>query len=574
MVFKVLLGISVAVCVLGVLYRLACWFSQGLQPAGSATTTSQRVLAALGAIPAALFSSALFRMVRTLFVDLVFLKRTLDKSLLRWFAHSLIVVGFIALFLMHALDSQVTEAFFRDYQSTLNPYLFLRNLFGVMVLVGLGLATYRRLSLRSKRLRSSLSDWAALIFIGVIIFSGVLLEGAKIRSYTVYQEMVDDYAAFSVAEDELALEAFWVAENGLRSPNFDLPPAAELIAQGIEVNEGSCIECHASNRYAFASFSLAGLTSPFTALLGDAGAVAFFWYLHIVACLAFLAWLPFSKMFHILAAPVSLLIRGVKGDAPTATPANLLNRQMIGLSACTHCGACSLECSSGMFYEHFHNDFILPSEKVQYLKRFAAGKEKDLAVAKQMQQGLYICTSCDRCTTVCPSGINLRELFVHARYHLLAGGAPETTLLSHFSFPLALARQHATDHLLALKKVTELFRKSFHHLAELTSPLGIGNTGKDFPHTSFKGCYSCQRCSNICPVVRSYDNPVETLGMLPHQIMFSLGIGRVDLAMGAQMIWSCSTCYLCQEHCPNQVELCDIFYSLKNGAIAKIEAGA
>ena len=39
------------------------------------------------------------------------------------------------------------------------------------------------------------------------------------------------------------------------------------------------------------------------------------------------------------------------------------------------------------------------------------------------------------------------------------------------------------------------------------------------------------------------------------------------------MIWSCSTCYLCQEHCPNQVELCDIFYGLKNAAIAKIEEG-
>jgi heterodisulfide reductase subunit C len=75
-------------------------------------------------------------------------------------------------------------------------------------------------------------------------------------------------------------------------------------------------------------------------------------------------------------------------------------------------------------------------------------------------------------------------------------------------------------------------------------------------------------------VVRSYDNPTEALGMLPHQIMFSLGIGNSELAMGSQMIWSCSTCYLCQEHCPNQVELCDIFYTLKNGALNKIEAGA
>jgi heterodisulfide reductase subunit C len=146
-------------------------------------------------------------------------------------------------------------------------------------------------------------------------------------------------------------------------------------------------------------------------------------------------------------------------------------------------------------------------------------------------------------------------------------------MLSHFSFPLALAQNFVDDHIKALKKVTDLFKKNFQHLSDLASPITLGKT-TGVGNNSYKGCYSCQRCTNICPVVRSYDNPVEALGMLPHQIIFSLGIGNVDLAMGSQMIWSCSTCYLCQEHCPNQVELCDIFYNLKNSAINKIEAGA
>jgi heterodisulfide reductase subunit C len=155
---------------------------------------------------------------------------------------------------------------------------------------------------------------------------------------------------------------------------------------------------------------------------------------------------------------------------------------------------------------------------------------------------------------------------------LLRQGEPEKALLSHFSFPLALAQNYVDDHLQALKKVTDLFKKNFQHLTDMTGPITLGGDG--FANTSFRGCYSCQRCTNICPVVRSFDNPVEALGMLPHQIMFSLGIGNVDLAMGSQMIWSCSTCYLCQEHCPNQVELCDIFYTLKNRALNRIEAGA
>jgi heterodisulfide reductase subunit C/nitrate reductase gamma subunit len=572
--FNILLGLSIIICFAGILLRLSIWFSQGIRPSAPTLSVGNRITAAFKGVLGVLFSSKIFLVLKSIFLDLLFQKRVFEKSSLRWIAHSLIFFGFILLFFMHALGSIVSEALFADYQPTLNPFLFLRDLFGVMVLIGVVLAVFRRISLKPQRLRTSASDWTALIFVGVIVLSGMLLEGSKMSSYTIYQNMVDEYA--SVDEEEgKALEAFWVAENGVVSPHATKPFDAELIKKGREINSDSCIECHASNKTAFASFTVAKISRLFAVILGDSATVTVFWYLHILACLSFLAWLPFSKMFHILAAPVSLIIKSVTGDTLTE-PANILNSQMIGLSACTHCGSCSIECSSGMFYETFQNDFILPSEKVQYLKKFAANKEQDPEIIKRMQQGLYICTSCDRCTTVCPSGINLKELFISSRYSLLSTGAPETTMLSHFSFPLALAQNFVDDHLKALKKVTDLFKKSFHHLTDLTTPITLGKTtGLD--NFSYKGCYSCQRCTNICPVVRSYDNPVEALGLLPHQIMFSLGIGNVELAMGSQMIWSCSTCYLCQEHCPNQVELCDIFYKLKNGAISKIdkiEAGA
>ncbi len=575
--FNILLGFATIICLIGLILRLSIWFSQGIRPtppplSPPVPNVGARIKAAMQGVLGAIFSFRFFLILKSIFVDLLFQKRIFDKSILRWLAHSLIFIGFILLFLLHALGSSVSESLFSNYLPTLNPFLFLRNLFGVMVLLGIGIAVFRRISLKPRRLKTYTGDWTALIFVGVIILSGMLLEGSKMSSFTQYQSMVNEYAAFSDEGDEKALEAFWVQENGLISPNITKPVDAELVARGHEVNSESCMECHASNKMAFAGFAMSKIGRPFSALVGDSNAVTIFWYLHILACLSFLAWLPFSKMFHIVAAPVSLVIKRVTGDELNE-PANILNRQMIGLSACTHCGSCSIECSSGMFYETFGNDFILPSEKVQYLKKFAANKEHDPEIIKRMQQGLYVCTSCDRCTTVCPSGINLKELFVSSRYSLLDTGDPETTMLSHFSFPLALAQNFVDDHKKALKKVTDLFKKNFQHLTDLPSPIVLDKT-IEFGNKSYKGCYSCQRCTNICPVVRSYDNPLEVLGMLPHQIMFSLSIGNVDPAMGSQMIWSCSTCYLCQEHCPNQVELCDIFYSLKNGAINKIEAGA
>jgi len=567
---NVLLGLAGIVCLIGLFFRLSIWFSQELHLPATPITAGQRFLASMQSMLRTVFSSKVIPIIKSFFVDLLFQKRIFDKSYLRWGAHTLIFFGFTMLLLMHALDSVITERLFSDYYSTLNPYLFLRNLFGVMILAGLALAVFRRISLKKQRLKTNPADWTALIFIAVIIFSGMMLEGSKITSYTTYQNMVEEYGSFDEIESN-ALEAYWVQKNGLISPNITKPQPDERVAYGMEVNGDSCMECHAPNSSAFASFAVKNVTQSISAAIGDDQAVTMFWYLHILACFSFLAWLPFSKMFHIVAAPVSLIIKGITGGK-RAEPATLLTHQMIGLSACTHCGSCSIECSSNMFFESFQNDFILPSEKVQFLKKYAAGKITDQADLKRLQQGLYVCTSCDRCTDVCPSGINLKEIFITARYSLLNQGIPEVSMLSHFSFPLALAQNFVGDHLKALKTVTELFRKSFKQLSELHLPMTLSKS-RDVGNDSFKSCYSCQRCTNICPVVRSFDNPAESLGLLPHQIMFSLGLGNTDLAMGSKMIWSCSTCYLCQEHCPNEVELCDIFYSLKNSALNKIEAG-
>lgn len=569
--FNTLLAFSVLICLVGLALRLYTWFSQGIHPPSPAIPLGVRIRSGLQSILKSLFSDKAITLAKSFFVDLFFQKRIIQKSGLRWTAHSLIFFGFIFLLLMHAMEAVVSEKLFSDYYSTLNPYLFLRNVFGMMVLAGVGLAVYRRFSLANKRLKSYPSDWAALIFVGGIILSGMLLEGSRISSYTVFSEMIDEYGSFD-EQEILDLEAFWVAENGLAATNVVKPISAEQIELGREVNESSCIECHAGNSSAFASFSLKWITRPFAWIFGDNLAVSLFSFLHILFCLAFLAWLPFSKMFHIISAPVSLLVNSIMGKENAEDTANVLNRQMIGLSACTHCGSCSVECSSGMFYESFKNDFILPSEKVQYLKNIAAGKEVDAATRKQLQEGLYICTSCDRCSDICPSGINLRDIFVSARYALLKQGVPEKTLLSHFSFPLALAQRFSGDHLKALKAVEELFRKTFLKISDLTLPLSL-TRAQDMVNESYKSCYSCQRCTNVCPVVRSYDNPIEALDMLPHQLIFSLGIGNKEIAMGSQMIWSCSTCYLCQEHCPNQVELTDIFYNLKNAALNKLDSG-
>lgn len=571
MSFDILLGLSIIVCLAGLFIRFSIWFSQSIDPSKEKIPIGTRISKGFSGALSTVFSPKIINIVQSLFVDLILQKRIIDKSFYRWITHTLIFISFIVLFFTHAVGAFFFELVGSEYISTLNPSLTLRNIFGLLAIIGVCLGLYRRFTLKKQRLSSFTSDWTALVLVGAIMASGFLLEGGKISSYTVYQEMVEEYGEYEDEEAE-ALEAFWVAENGLVSPNFKGSIDSDLVDMGRELNQdGSCIECHASNKGAFVSFSLAKIIGPIASALGTKGVVGFLEFIHVVACLGLLAWLPFSKMFHIVSTPLSLVINRVMGKE-SDDPINALNRQMIGLSACTHCGSCTAECSSMMFYESFQNDFILPSEKVQFLKKIAAGKEVDEHTLKRLQKGLYVCTSCDRCTDICPSGINLRDLFINSRYYLLERGIIETSMLSHFSFPLALAQKYVDNHLKALKAVHDLFKSKFKSLPSFMGPLSVSNKAT-VDNTSYNSCYSCQRCTNICPVVRNYDKPSEKLDMLPHQIIYSLGIGNVDMPLGAQMIWSCSTCYLCQEHCPNQVELTDIFYRLKNIAINKIEAG-
>jgi len=87
---------------------------------------------------------------------------------------------------------------------------------------------------------------------------------------------------------------------------------------------------------------------------------------------------------------------------------------------------------------------------------------------------------------------------------------------------------------------------------------------------NFTACFGCQTCTTSCPVVKNYENPEAELDLLPHQIMYCLASGLTEIALGSRMLWSCLTCYQCQENCPQQVQVTDIFYELKNQAVQNL----
>ncbi len=581
MLFTVLLYISLFAFLLGLIYKVSTWFSRKIGIASQNFTTSERISAAAKGILGVIFSPKILILIKVFIIDVILQRRILKEDFLRWIMHMLIFTGFMMLLLMHAFDSFITTPLFKEYYSTVNPFLFLRDFFGIMVLAGLMIAGYRRFILKVPRLKTSPMDYYAIIILAVIMISGILLEGIKITSYTEFQNMVENYSGLDDEGEILALEKLWVKDFGLVSPNVKGPIDPAIIPLSKELHNINCAECHSSPKWAFTGYPVSRILSPVALSLDRSGVTTLLWYIHFLACFIGLAYLPFSKMFHFIASPVSLLANAVM-DKDKSLPANIATRQAMELDACTHCGTCSLTCSVAVAFDKIGNLNILPSEKLVFLKTYASGKDLKENEIKAIQEGIYLCTNCDRCTVVCPVGINLRELWFNVREDLIQKGNPIPLVLSPFSFyrglnqqkldsknysnPVSLTKDAITDKCELMKNPDKVISLTPVN-KEFKEKVGLACVDSASQATTYSYCFSCQNCSTVCPVVGNYENPQEALGLLPHQIMRSVGLGLKDLAFGSKMLWDCVTCYQCQEHCPQGVKVTDVLYELKNLAI-------
>ncbi len=575
MIFSVTLYAALLIFTVGLLYKMTGWLTRSLGLAAQDTNFSQRGMTALKGTINVLFSRHIGTLLKVLILDVFFQHRIAREDFLRWLMHFFIFTGFILLILMHALEPFVTEALFTDYYSTINPFFFLRNLFGTMVIAGVLIALYRRFVMKIPRLTTRPMDIYTILIVAVIIVSGFLLEGMKITSYESFQEMTEDYAGLSEDEaDYIALENYWVVTMGTVSPRVKAPFDLSLLESGLELHQESCIECHSATPWAFGGFITAQFITPLALQLDRAGFGLFLWYVHFLACFIGLAYLPFSKMFHMVTTPLSLMINSVS-DPDALDSAVIANRQALEVDACTQCGTCSLRCSAAAAFDVLGNAAILPAEKMLHLKKFGLGNQMHPNDVKAIRQGLYLCSNCDRCTVVCPSGINLKEMWFQVREELIQSQGPDPLMLSPFSFYRGLNKKRLTDqvYIKPLRDAHQEMSSKNDALLKNKEPISLepeeGLHDPEVPApATFNNCFGCQTCTTVCPVVAVFESPEAELDLLPHQLMNCMALGLTDMAVGARMIWDCSTCYLCQEHCPQEVEITDLFYNLKNLAAA------
>ena len=134
MLFNIALYSSLAIFLAGLIYKMSNWFRCNIGPDAAGFSTSTRISAAARGIVSTVFSARFGTLLKIFVLDVILQMWLLRKDFLRWFAHICIYGGFMLLLLMHGLDALITSVLFDDYYSTLNPFMFLRDFFAVVVI--------------------------------------------------------------------------------------------------------------------------------------------------------------------------------------------------------------------------------------------------------------------------------------------------------------------------------------------------------------------------------------------------------------------------------------------------------
>lgn len=76
-----------------------------------------------------------------------------------------------------------------------------------------------------------------------------------------------------------------------------------------------------------------------------------------------------------------------------------------------------------------------------------------------------------------------------------------------------------------------------------------------------KTCYSCGACSARCPVGELHPD------FDPRRLIRLVILGLREEVLSSPLLWLCSTCFTCQETCPQGVNFTEVLFALKNMAV-------
>jgi len=295
------------------------------------------------------------------------------------------------------------------------------DLFGLLAVVGLLIAVFRRYIQRPARLDSKADDALVLTALLVILVTGFFIEGLRMATAG------DQWALWSPVGLALAR---------MVGAGFD-GAAVSPVAAGLEALKGW---------------------------------YAFLWWGHMLLAVGFVAYMPYSKLFHVLASPANQFMKslGPKGALATvdiensetfgaSRPDELTWKQLFDTDACTRCGRCQDQCPAFAVGKALTPKGVIQDLK-SYLERYgpaladvkakvgrklaeeakAEGKEPDAAREFEAmeeavmdaeipalfeeampEENLWNCTTCRSCEEQCPVFVEVIPKVVELRRYLV-----------------------------------------------------------------------------------------------------------------------------------------------------------
>ncbi|MFC1879771.1 heterodisulfide reductase-related iron-sulfur binding cluster, partial [Chloroflexota bacterium] len=266
-------------------------------------------------------------------------------------------------------------------------YELIMDLAGVAILLGVVMAAFRRRVLRPKALESRWDDYYAILLLALIPLVGFTTEGLRLVSAS------PPWAAWAPVGNQVA--------NLMRA--LGMTPAGALAIH-----------------------------------------TTMFWT-HAFLGLTLVASIPFTKLRHLVTAPLNILLRsprkpGVLEKIDNIDETEVLgvgditefaSQQLLSFDACVRCGRCEEACpatSSGMAYSPRLLMQTLRGAMVDKLVSGNGNSEKELVGEIVTDENIWSCTTCGACISKCPVFVNPVDEVIDLRRHqtLMTGKVPKS----------------------------------------------------------------------------------------------------------------------------------------------------
>ncbi len=367
-----------------------------------------------------------------LLLDGIGQRRLLRLNLYRWLSHQFIFWGFALLFVVGSLGDFAKELGLWQVQKDTPWFAAVNDLWGLLLMAGVLMAMARR----SKESM-----------------------GQRVNADTMSASMnplTDSPSRRNARENTLL--GVWLL---LLAVLGYLLEATRLLEQGLT----------AQTPFSFVGYATALALRPL--VVTSSVVYDVLWWTHAVMGLGLVAYLPYSRLFHLFTTPLAVLLNspreresiiagkwkmengvggresGRVGDVSHSpilpfphssilhSPFSILHSQgvlrRLDLSACTRCKRCSDVCET--FAAMPEDDTVSPSCKVRKfnsllkseslpppLAKLLRGRPWDEESLREFAQGAYRCTLCSRCVEVCPAKMDLLSLWFGLREEMVRHG--------------------------------------------------------------------------------------------------------------------------------------------------------